>query len=118
MRIFTDFVGFLLLVSCLYPGTLTAAEPDKVQQKARELEQVKSRIEDLRKQLSSVESIRQEHDSVLGQTEKQIGLITRRMRVIGQSLKRQQQRLATLEQERADARLQLDKHRQVMERVA
>lgn len=115
MRGFSGFVGLLLVVSCLYPGTLTAAEPDKVQQKARELEQVKSHIEDLRKQLSSVESMRQEHDSVLGQTEKQIGLITRRMRVIGQSLKRQQRRLTTLEQERADARLQLDKHRQVME---
>ena len=106
--------GILLAIAmaCLSPW---AAASDEVQQKTRELEQVKARIERLSNQFSSVKGEFQQQSDNLQQTEKQIGEIARRIRVVRQSLRLQQRRMAELEQERADTRLQLDRHRQVLE---
>ncbi|MEN8177177.1 MAG: peptidoglycan DD-metalloendopeptidase family protein [Pseudomonadota bacterium] len=117
MRFLRGLSGlFLILVWVTLPLLTAAAEQNEVSEKARELEQIKTRIQHLRKQLKAVEGERSEQNSALSQTERKIGAIARRIRVVGQRLKRQQRRLASLEQERADSRLQLDRHRQVLER--
>ncbi len=106
-----------LTLSGLSLSALSAdEEQSKMDEKARELEQIKARILHLRRQLRAVEGERKEQNSALSLTEKKIGAIARRIRVVGQRLQRQQRRLSDLEQERADSRLQLDRHRQVLER--
>ena len=107
----------LVLLLCSVPmWEASAEEPDEVVQKTRELESIKTRIKQLRRQLSAVEGERKEQNSALSRTEKVIGDIARRIRVLGQRLDRQQRRLTGLERERADSRLQLDRHRKVLER--
>ncbi|WP_369408872.1 murein hydrolase activator EnvC family protein [endosymbiont of Lamellibrachia barhami] len=106
----------LALVLCAaIPGVSVAAEKAQLQQKSEELARVKARIKQLQTQLQSAEGERQGHNSALRETEERIGDLARRIRVIAVSLDRQRQRMAELEQERADARLQLDFHRQTME---
>jgi septal ring factor EnvC (AmiA/AmiB activator) len=83
--------------------------------KTQQLEQLKVRIEQLQSQLKAVENERQQHSTALGENEKRIGLIARRIRVASQALERQGRRLAALEQARADSRLKLDRHQQLME---
>ena len=108
-------LALLLFLVCL--GTqIQAAEQTDLEAKSRELEQIKARIEQLRGQLSSVASERQQQNSALSENEKQIGVIARHIRSVGQSLERQRRQLAEMEQERGDLSLQLDKHRQVLER--
>ena len=101
-----------IAMACLTSWAIAA---DDLQQKSRELEQVKARIEQLSSQFSSVKGEFQQQSNDLQQTEKQIGKIARRIRVVRQSLRLQQRRMGALEQERADTRLQLDRHRQVLE---
>lgn len=116
MQLFNRLCVMLLCLVCSSQGGVAATdEQNEVDAKARELEQIKSRIQALRKQLKAVEGERREQHSALSVTERKIGEIARRIRVIGQSLERQQRRLASLEQERATARQQLDKHRQALE---
>jgi septal ring factor EnvC (AmiA/AmiB activator) len=105
----------MLVLSCLC-SLSQASEHPELEGKTRELEQIKARIQQLRGQLSLVETERQAQNYALSENEKQIGLIARRIRVVGLSLERQRRRLAELELERADAYLQLDQHRQVVER--
>ena len=117
MRLLARLFCLSLAITSLSPALSTAvAAENQVDNKARELEQIKAQILQLRRQLSAVEGERREQNSALSMTEKKIGAIARRIRVVGQRLKRQQRRLASLEHERADSRLQLDRHRQVLER--
>ncbi|RLJ22676.1 peptidase M23 [bacterium endosymbiont of Escarpia laminata] len=106
----------LALVLCAaIPGVSAAAEKAQLQQKSEELARVQARIKQLQTQLQSAVGERQGHNSALREAEERIGDLARRVRVIAVSLDRQRQRMAELEQERADARLQLDFHRQTME---
>jgi septal ring factor EnvC (AmiA/AmiB activator) len=105
-----------LLLLALITGLCRAEQPDEVDAKTQQLERLKAQIKQLRKQLNAVEDQRREHNSALSQTDKAIGSIARSLRVLGQRLKRQQRRLADLEQSRADAQLELDKQRQALER--
>ncbi|MCU7842284.1 MAG: peptidoglycan DD-metalloendopeptidase family protein [Candidatus Thiodiazotropha sp. (ex Monitilora ramsayi)] len=105
----------LLLTACLLAPCLALATSE-LDEKAQRLKQVKSRIQSLHQQLVSTESQRDKQSLALQETEKQIGEIARRIRVTGQSLRRQQRQLAGLEAERADARLNLDKHQSTLER--
>ena len=108
---------FWVMLVCMTPAWVSAADnQDEVDAKSRELEQIKARIQHLHRQLMAVEGERKQQNSALSQTERRIGTIARRIRVVGQRLERQQRRLASLERERADSRLQLDRHRQVLER--
>lgn len=109
-------VVLVMLCSGLLSPESHAAASEDMSEQTTELERVRSRIQQLRKQLSSFEGQRDEQKNSLQKTEEKIGLIARRIRVVAQSLKRQRRRMAELEQERADARLQLDLHHQVMER--
>ena len=116
MKRFIPAVVMVMLWGCLLSLESHAAESEEINEKAQELELVRSRIQQLRKQLSGFKGQQEEEKNSLQKTEEKIGLIARRIRVVAQSLKRQRRRMAALEQERADARLQLDLHRQVMER--
>ncbi len=90
----------MLVLGGLCPLSQAGEQPD-LDEKSRELEQIKARIQQLRSQLNSVETERQAQNTALSENEKQIGLIARRIRVLGLSLERQRRRLAELELERA-----------------
>jgi len=108
-------LAVILSLVCLAPLT-KAAEQTDLKAKTQELERIKARIEELRSQLSSVQSERERQNTALSENEKNIGVITRHIRSLGLSLERQRRRLAGLERQRADLSLQLDRHRQVLER--
>ena len=103
----------LLLTGCLF--SLAQAGDAELETKTRQLEEVKNRIQSLNRTLRSTESQRDEQNLALRDTEQQIGLIARRIRVTSLSLERQQRQLGELEAERADARLKLDSHRSSLE---
>ena len=108
-------LAIMLTLGCLGPLT-KAADQSELDAKTQELERIKARIEELSSQLSSVKSEREQHNTALSENEKNIGVLTRHIRSLGLSLERQRRRLAELEQERGDLSLQLDQHRQVLER--
>ncbi|KRT53979.1 murein hydrolase activator EnvC family protein [endosymbiont of Ridgeia piscesae] len=110
-------LAWLLLVglglACGMP--LSAAQPD-YQEKTEELQLIKSRIKELQSKLEQTKGRQQQQNIALRETDQHIGALARRVRVIEVGLKRQQRRMGKLERQRADARLQLDKHRQSVER--
>jgi septal ring factor EnvC (AmiA/AmiB activator) len=114
----SPLLPLLLLFGTLIaiPAPSLAGSEGELSNKTQQLEKLKARINRLRENLKKVAGARDEQSSALQRTEQKIGDISRRIRVLGQSLKRQQRRMSELEQQRADARLRLDQHRQVMER--
>lgn len=104
--------GLALSLGWPPPGN---AVGDELKSKTQELERVKARIKRLSSQVSHVKGKYQQQSEALQRTEKRIGEIARHIRVLRQNQRRQKRRMEKLEQQRADTRLQLDRHRQVLE---
>lgn len=113
-------VGRLLVLSLALLAAAGAPRAEDAEQQIRskegELQQIRRQIEDLRSELGSE---RQQRELLLGelqQVEREIGDLARRLRVLGGSLERQQERLEGLHQVRSVQQEDLELERLVLAR--